>query len=112
MLLISDVETGVIVEVNRAFLAATGYAEDEVVGKTTLDIRLWENAKQRQKLLTTVRAQGECLCFETKIRSCDGSLRDVRFSSKIISFSGISQLRMKPVSLPILAQAVKKIMMN
>ena len=92
MLLISDVETGVIVEVNRAFLAITGYVEDEVVGKTTLDIGLWEDAKQREKLLAKVRAQGECLSFETKIRSCDGSLREVRFSSKIISFSGISQL--------------------
>ncbi len=92
MLLISDVETGVIVEVNRSFLAATGYAEDEVVGKTTLDIGLWEDAKQREKLLAKVRAQGECLGFETKMRSCDGSLREVRFSSKIISFSGVSQL--------------------
>ena len=92
MLVISDVETGVVVEVNRSFLAATGYAEDEVVGKTTLDIGLWEDAKQREKLLAKVRAQGECLGLETRIRSSDGSLREVRFSSKIISFSGESQL--------------------
>ena len=41
ILTVTGLDDGRIVEVNDAFLLATGYARDEVIGRSVLDIAVW-----------------------------------------------------------------------
>ena len=57
-------------EVNRAYERHTGYSRSEVLGKTCLDLGLWNNAEDRdhmfQQLLTKGRLFGRQKIFQTK----------------------------------------------
>ncbi len=88
----SDVETSRLIDVNDAFTAITGYRRDEAIGKTSSDLMLWRNTNVRQRFLSLLETQGECVGVITKMRVRDGTLKDIRISSKILSLSGTSQL--------------------
>jgi len=88
-LLFSDVKTARIIEVNEVFTTLTGYSKDEAVGRTTLDLGLWHRPADRQRLLAAVLETGECIGLESQLRCRDGSIRDGRASSKIITTAGV-----------------------
>ncbi len=44
-------EDGMFIDVNDAFLRITGFEREEVIGHTALEIGIWENPQDRQKLL-------------------------------------------------------------
>lgn len=58
MILITHLETGTIYDVNKTFERVSGYTREEVIGKTVLDIRLWDNAKERETFLTLLHENG------------------------------------------------------
>ncbi len=92
MLVITDINTNHIVEANRAFLATAGYAKEDLFGRTAMDLGIWADSAKRDYLLSVVREKGECIGVDTRMRRRDGSLLDVRVSTTVISFQGISQL--------------------
>lgn len=56
-ILVTDAE-GKIYSINRMFSLFTGYGED-VVGKTTYDIGLWKDLKERAILLEALKSSGQ-----------------------------------------------------
>ena len=92
MLVFSNVETGRIIEVNEAFLTSTGYSMEEAIGKTTRELHLWVHLAERERLMSIIREKGECVGVISQMRCRDGSIRDVRVSSRIIPYFGVSQL--------------------
>src|SRR5262249_60212891 len=48
ILTVTGLDDGRIVEVNDAFLAATGYARDEVIGRSVPEIAIWVDPRQRE----------------------------------------------------------------
>ena len=76
------------VEVNNAFLSATGYALDDVIGKTTSQLHLLDDPKQQEVLRNRLMTQ-ECVTNEElRIRRKDGHVIDGLFSGKTITVSG------------------------
>ncbi len=75
-------------EVNRAYERHTGYSRSEVLGKTCLDLGLWNNAEDRdhmfQQLLTKGRLFGRQKIFQTK----SGESLITFLSAEIIEFGG------------------------
>ena len=59
LITLTDMATGRYMMVNDAFVRATGWARDEVIGKTALDIGIWANAGVRKRLVQEVSAHGE-----------------------------------------------------
>jgi PAS domain-containing protein len=48
---ICHLEDGKFVDVNDAFLHILGFERDEVIGHTALELGIWENPADRQKML-------------------------------------------------------------
>lgn len=61
-----------IAEVNEAFQRISGYRRDEVVGKTTLELRLWEREEDRAALIAAVAASGSVREVEHRFRGRSG----------------------------------------
>jgi PAS domain S-box-containing protein len=59
VLTISSLETGKLIEVNQAFVNATGYTREEAIGKTTVELGLWKKVSEREKEMETVRQAGQ-----------------------------------------------------
>ena len=57
-IILSLAESGRIVEVNQAFLAAFSFRREEVIGHTSIEIALYLNPKDRQELIDMLLAEG------------------------------------------------------
>jgi PAS domain S-box-containing protein len=67
---------GIIVDVNAAFTTLTGYAPDEVIGKTSDDVGLVRDRAERQRAVDAVQRDGRT-SVELTIHRKDGDTRDV-----------------------------------
>ena len=74
---ITRVEDGLIHEVNDAFIRVSGYARDELVGRTTVDVGIWEKPERRARFIDKVREPGESPDQEVRITTKSGSIRTV-----------------------------------
>ena len=69
---VTDLATGRVLDVNDAFLRATGYARAEVIGRTIPDLGLWANPGDREAGLAVLRAGGSVRDLEARFRTKGG----------------------------------------
>ncbi|RMF56617.1 MAG: PAS domain S-box protein [Calditrichaeota bacterium] len=86
--LLTRLDDGKIVEVNQAFLETTGYSEEECLGKTTLELNIWANEEDREKLISLLQEHQEVNNWESLFRMKDGSVIPCLVSSKVINLDG------------------------
>ena len=86
--LITRLTDGYLVGVNEGFTAMTGYTRAEVMGKSTLDVNIWKNPADRQKLVTALNEKGFCENMEAVFQRKDGSQFTGIVSAKIITLQG------------------------
>ncbi len=76
---------GTYIEVNEGFTRLTGYTEKEVIGKSSLEINIWKNPSDRQKLVEGLMKDGICNNLEAEFRLKDGSVKTALMSARIIN---------------------------
>jgi PAS domain S-box-containing protein len=81
---ISEVETGKFIDVNQSFSKWTGYSREEVIGKSALDLRIWINAEDREKITSILKQKGEVDSAEVLMRIKKGDICNVLFSARFI----------------------------
>ncbi|MGH7859427.1 MAG: ATP-binding protein, partial [Candidatus Binatia bacterium] len=69
---LNALEVGTYLDVNREFLALTGYRRDEVVGKTPADLRIWTRKQDLKTVLSEIGRKGFIRNLETEFRMKDG----------------------------------------
>lgn len=85
---INRLKDGLYVEVNRGFTEATGYTAEEVIGKTSLEIDIWENPADRRKLVKALESNGFCQNLEARFCKKDGNVTTALMSARVITFKG------------------------
>ena len=79
---------GTFVDVNGAFVTATGYSRDEVIGVTSEALGIFEDGGERERLASTLRTQRTVHDMEIKCRTKTGEIRPCLFSSGLILIGG------------------------
>jgi len=79
---------GTFVDVNDAFVTATGYSRDEVIGVTSEALGIFEDGGERERLASTLRAQRTVHDMEIRCRIKTGEIRPCLFSSGLILIGG------------------------
>lgn len=87
-ILLTDAASGRIFEVNEGFIRITGFDRGEAIGKTTLDLRLWEKEEDRVQMIAALAARGEIHDKEFRFRTRSGQLITGLFSAEIIDIAG------------------------
>ncbi len=59
-MIISEIKTGLIYEINSSFTRVFGYSADEVLGRTTIEIGLWADSCKRKEAVLPMEQLG-CL---------------------------------------------------
>lgn len=77
------------VNVNRTFCRLSGYAEDEVLGKTAAQLGMWSSPEDRAKQRGALTDGGSRFQeVELRLMTKDGSLKDILASGAIIKLDG------------------------
>jgi PAS domain S-box-containing protein len=84
-LVITSMQDGKIIEANEHFFQLAGCTKEETSGKTTLDLGLWDNVPDRNRLVELLEQQGQVKDFETCFRNKSGTLIPSLVSSEIIN---------------------------
>ncbi len=55
---LSTLDKGILLEVNPAFEALTGYSREEMIGKSAFDLRIWADPNERKRVIELLRKDG------------------------------------------------------
>ncbi len=83
---------GIYVSVNNGFKKIFGYTEEEVIGKTSLEIKMWYDPKDRSRFIKALKTTGNIENFEAKLCSKDRQVIDCLISAVIIELEGINHI--------------------
>ena len=86
---INRLSDGRYIDVNQAFLDITGYEREEVIGKTSLELGIWAEARDRQVMAEMVRQNSSCRNLEIQFRKKSGSVFWGQMSASIMEVDGV-----------------------
>ncbi len=88
IIVINRLEDGLFVEINQSFVNTTGYTREEVFGKTTLELNIWNDPRDLNRLIKELRRKRKVVNIEAKFRCKDGSLITGLMSASLIELNG------------------------
>ena len=84
---VTEVADGRINEVNKSLIELSGYREEELLGKTTLELGFWTKVEDRNRLVQQLRAHGEGR-VEAVLRTKTGKLIEGKVNARLILAEG------------------------
>ncbi|MDH5348144.1 MAG: PAS domain S-box protein, partial [Nitrospira sp.] len=85
---ISELDTGRVVDVNEAACQLMGYRKEKVQGCTTLELGVWQSAEERTQFVDQLKRLGSVRNAEVKLRNANGEVREFLLSSELIELHG------------------------
>ena len=85
---IATMADGRYVDVNESFVRITGYQREEVIGRTSLEIKFWERPEDRAKFTEILKAEGKVRDLEITFLTKAGEKRTGLDSAEVIEIGG------------------------
>jgi PAS domain S-box-containing protein len=83
-IVLTRLSDGLILEVNDGFKEMTGYTDEEVIGKTSNEIYLWENESDRNKMVELLQKNGAVNNLDFSFRGKNGQRFETLLSAVVI----------------------------
>lgn len=83
-LYICTLNEGRFIEVNDGLSEMFGYTKQEIIGKTPLELGLWAEPSEREKLVTKLRSEGKIRSFELFGKRKNGEVFPAQLSISLI----------------------------
>jgi PAS domain S-box-containing protein len=87
-MLITSREDGRVIDANGAFVKSTGFTRNKVVGRTTIELGLWKDSLDRERLLQLLSEYGSVRDFEMIGRTKSGEVRHGLLSVEQMELNG------------------------
>lgn len=85
---ITRIQDGLFIEANEGFTRFSGHSCDEVIGKTSLEIKIWVDLKDRERLVEDLKQNGFCENLLARFRQKDGKIIFGLMSARILRIKG------------------------
>jgi PAS domain S-box-containing protein len=85
---INRMDSGEYVDVNQAFTDLGGYRREEVIGRTSRELGIWADPRDRDRLSEIVHQSGSCRDMEAQFRKKNGELFWGVMSASVIEIDG------------------------
>ena len=87
-LVITNLEDGKVMDVNRSFLASCGYSREESIGHTSNELGFWIG-HDREIMIDKLKADGAFQDLELNFRHKSGETRTGMFSAELTDIKGV-----------------------
>ena len=87
-IVVTDVETGEILDVNEEFVRRIGYSRTEAHGRTTTELGMWRDAGARREMIERLLAGGYLRDVESHLQTRSGSPLPMLVSAVIVKVGG------------------------
>jgi len=85
---ITTVAEGRCIDINETGLRTLGYRREEIVGRTTLELGIWESKSARDRVIHALKENGMVRDMEVNFRGRDGRTFTGLFSAELVDFNG------------------------
>ena len=75
---------GMFIDINEGFTKITGYTSDDVMGKTALELDIWNDLKARERFRASLEGSGFVENVEAEFRAKDGRVLTGLMSARIL----------------------------
>ncbi len=89
---INRMSDGMYVQINRGFIQAMGYAEEEIIGHTSLEFNVWADPEDRRRLVEGLRKDGVVENLEARFRRKNGETVVGLMSASVIIIEGVPHI--------------------
>jgi PAS domain S-box-containing protein len=89
---ISELETGRYVDINEGYCRMFGFARDEMLNHTSVELGLWHNLEDRRRLVQALKTSGEAHGLEALMLTRDHQPRVIQISGVAIAIGGTACL--------------------
>jgi two-component system sensor histidine kinase/response regulator len=89
---INRLSDGLYVSINDGFTRTMGYTQEDVAGKTSLEMNIWNNPDLRKKLTDELKEKGRVENFEAEFLKKDGSIVNGLMSASIMELNGVPHI--------------------
>jgi len=87
-IVITTLQEGRFLDVNESFERNMGFARDEAIGHTTLELGLWAKPDERATVVEQIKKQGGVRNLEIRLRTKSGATRVKLYSAEPIDIGG------------------------
>lgn len=84
---LNRVSDGLYFDINEGFTELTGYTREDVIGRTSLEINIWKNPEDRQRLVDLLFSAGRVVNMEAQFVKKNGEIGDGLMSARIIKIN-------------------------
>jgi two-component system, cell cycle sensor histidine kinase and response regulator CckA len=85
---ISTEAEGRYLDVNNAFLDLLGYKRQEVIGRTSADLRFWSDPQDRVPFFERLKEKDQVVKYSTRCRTAKGEIRQAEIWAESIELEG------------------------
>ena len=85
---INRVDNGNFIDCNQAFLDMSGYKREEIIGRTSLEVGIWADARDRQTMMRMLRQNSSVCGLEVQLRKKGGEIGWGQISASLIEIDG------------------------
>jgi PAS domain S-box-containing protein len=90
---IGKTDNGLLIDVNDAWLKLYGYERDEMIGRTTTELNLYDMPGERGEIIRSISECGTVVNREVRLRTKTGENFIVLYSAEIVELNGESFLQ-------------------
>ena len=85
---INRVADGLYIDINEGFTRLTGWTREDVLGKSSLEIGIWRDQADRQRLVEALQRDGFCETLEADFVTKSGKVKVAQMSARIVLIDG------------------------
>jgi PAS domain S-box-containing protein len=89
---INRLSDGMYVSINDGFTNIMGFNEEDVIGKTSIGINIWNNPEDRNALVRALGLTGKIKNFEAQFVNKSGKIINGLMSASLIDLDGVSHI--------------------
>jgi PAS domain S-box-containing protein len=85
---LNRLEDGMFVDINEGFTNLTGYSREDVLGRTSLEIQIWQDPEDRKRLVAGLQAAGRVQNLEARFVRKSGAVGVGLMSASLLRIEG------------------------